>query len=68
MHLGVELGLDMPTIHETLYKYPRDMLPQILDIMRKWKRSGEDKTIRMLMKAFRSAEPEGYKFLRDKYR
>jgi hypothetical protein len=36
--------------------------------MKKWKISGEVKTIRMLMKAFKSADGRGIKFLREKYR
>ena len=68
MHLGIQLGLDMPTIQYILFKYPNEMRLQILGVMDKWKISGEVKTIRMLMKAFQSAEPTGYNFLREKYR
>jgi len=67
IHLGVELGLDMATIEETLFKHPKNMFEQTFDVMKKWKISGEVKTIRMLMKAFASADGRGFKFLRDKY-
>ena len=68
IHLGVELELDMATIEETLFKYPKNMFQQTFDVMKKWKISGEVKTIRMLMKAFKSADGRGIKFLREKYR
>jgi hypothetical protein len=68
IHLGLELGLEMMTIEDTLVLYQNDMKGQILDVMTKWKCSREVKTIRMLMKAFHSAELRGYKFLREKYR
>ena len=68
IHLGVELGLDMPTIQDTLFKYPNDMRKQTLDVMKKWKISSEVKTICMLMKTFQSADSRGFKFLRKKYR
>jgi hypothetical protein len=68
IHLGLELGLEMMTIEDTLVLYQNDMKGQILDVMTKWKSSSEVKTISMLMKAFHSAEPRGYKFLREKYR
>jgi hypothetical protein len=68
IHLGLELGLEMMTIEDTLVLYQNDMKGQILDVITKWKSSSEVKTIRMLMKAFQSAEPRGYKFLREKYR
>ena len=67
IHLGVELGLSMATIEETLFRYPKSMFEQTFDVMKKWKISGEVKTIRMLMKAFQSVDGRGLKFLRKKY-
>ena len=68
IHLGVELGLSMAAIEETLFKYPKNIFQQTFDVMKKWKRLSEVKTIRMLTKAFQSADGRRIKFLREKYR
>ena len=67
IHLGVELGLSMAAIEETLFKYPKNMFQQTFDVMKKWKLLSEVKTIRMLMKAFQSADGRGIQFLKKKY-
>ena len=68
IHLGVELGLDMVKIEETLVKYPKSMYEQTFDVLKKWQSSGDVKTISMLMKAFKLVDRKGILFLRDKYR
>ena len=68
IHLGVELGLDMVKIEETLVKYPKSMYEQTFDVLKKWQSSGDVKTICMLMKAFKLVDGRGVQFLRHKYR
>ena len=68
IHLGVELGLDMVKIEETLVKYPKSMYEQTFDVLKKWQSSGDVKTISMLMKAFKLVDRKGILFLRNKYR
>ena len=68
IHLGVELGLDMVKIEETLVRYPKSMYEQTFDILKKWQSSGDVKTISMLMKAFKLVDRKGILFLRNKYR
>ena len=58
----------MVKIEETLVKYPKDMFKQTFDVLKKWQSSGDIKTICMLMKAFKSVDKRGIKFLREKYR
>ena len=68
MQLGVELGLSMVKIEETLSNYSKDMFSRTYDVLKKWKYSSKVKpTIRILMRAFQASDPRGYKFLSDKY-
>jgi len=68
MQLGVELGLSMADIEQTLFKYPKDTFGQSYDVLKKWKKSCEVKpTIRILMKAMQASDPRGLEFLTDKY-
>jgi hypothetical protein len=57
MQLGVELGLSMVEIEETLFKLSKDMYSQTFDALQKWKTNREVKpTIRILMKAMQASE------------
>ena len=67
IHLGVELGLTMATIEETLKRCRNSTFEETFDVMKKWKTSSNVKTILMLMKAFQSADRRGLDFLREKY-
>jgi hypothetical protein len=68
MQLGVELGLSMVKIEETLSNYSKDMFKRNFDVLIKWKKSCEVKpTIRILMKAMQASDPRGLEFLIDKY-
>jgi hypothetical protein len=68
IQLGVELGLSMVEIEESLFKYSRDMFSQTFDVLKKWKYSRKVKpTIRILMRAIQANDSRGLMFLRDKY-
>ena len=67
VHLGVELGLSMATIEETLKRCRNITFEETFDVMKKWKISSKVKTILMLMKAFQSADGRGLHFLKKKY-
>jgi hypothetical protein len=68
MQLGVELGLSMVEIEESLFKYSKDMFSQTFDVLKKWQYSSKVKpTIRILMRAIQACDPRGLVFLRDKY-
>jgi hypothetical protein len=68
MQLGVELGLSMVNIEQTLFKYSKDIFSQTFDVLKMWKYSSKVKpTIRILMTAIQASDPRGLKFLRDKY-
>ena len=68
MQLGVELGLSMEEIEESLFKYSKDMFSQTFDVLIKWKNSRKVKpTIRILMRAIQASYPKGLMFLKDKY-
>jgi hypothetical protein len=68
MQLGVELGLSMVEIEESLLKYSKNMFSQTFDVLKKWKSSGKVKpTIRILMRAFQANDSRGLMFLREKY-
>ena len=57
MQLGVELGLSMVEIEQTLFKYSKDIFSQTFDVLKKWKYSRKVKpTIRILMRAINSSE------------
>jgi hypothetical protein len=68
IQLGVELGLPVAEITETLKKSGNCTFKETLDVMTKWKKSSQDKTILMLMKALQSADGTGFKTLTEKYR
>jgi hypothetical protein len=67
MHLGIELGLSMATIEETLKRCRYITFDETFDVMKKWKTSSKVTTILMLMKAFQSADGRGLTFLIKKY-
>ena len=68
MQLGVELGLSMVKIEETLSNNSKDMFNRNFDVLIKWKKSCEVKPIiRILMKAMQASDPRGLTFLIDKY-
>ena len=68
MQLGVELGLSMAEIEQTLVKYSKDIFSQTFDVLKKWKNLRKVKpTIRILMRAFQANDSRGLDFLRAKY-
>jgi hypothetical protein len=68
VQVGVELGLSMVEIEETLFKYSKDMFSQTFDVLKKWKYQRKvNPTIRILMKAMQASDPRGLTFLRKKY-
>jgi len=68
MQLGVELGLSMVEIEQTLFEYSKVIFSQTFDVLKKWKKIREVKpTIRILMKAMQASDPRGLEFLVDKY-
>lgn len=72
VHLGVELGLSIRNIKETMYNFPRDLNGQISDLLLKWKtfrKSNKSKpTIHRLMIALqRVTAAEGLVFLKKTY-
>ena len=68
MQLGVELGLSMVEIEQTLFEYPKVIFSQTFDVLKKWKTNREVKpTIRVLMKAMQASDPRGLEFLVDTY-
>lgn len=69
VHLGIELGIDVPAIEETLYRFPKDMFEQTYDIVRKWKQGCRVKpTIFRLMEAVDRVDKGGLRFLLDHYK
>jgi hypothetical protein len=68
MQLGVELGLSMVEIEQTLFMYSKDIFSQTFDVLKKWKYSIKAKsTIRLLMRAIQASDPRELVFLIDKY-
>jgi hypothetical protein len=68
MQLGVELGLRMVEIEQTLFEYSKVIFSQTFDVLKKWKKNREVKpTIRILMKAMQASDPRGLDFLVKKY-
>jgi hypothetical protein len=68
MQLGVELGLSMVDIEQTLFMYSKDIFSQTFDDLKKWKYSRKAKpTIRILMRAIQASDSRGLVFLRNKY-
>ncbi|XP_052059249.1 uncharacterized protein LOC127711894 [Mytilus californianus] len=68
IQLGIELGVSISSIEETLTRHPRDMYNQIEDILRKWKTSREVKpTIYRLMLALERVHTGGLEYLKGIY-
>ena len=68
MQLGVELGLSMVEIEQTLFMYSKDIFSQTFDVLKKRKYSIKAKpTIRILMRAIQASDPRELVFLIDKY-
>ena len=68
IQLGVELGLSMMEIEQTLFKYSKDIFSQTFDVLKKWKYLRKVKpTIRILMRAIQANDSRGLMFLRVKY-
>ncbi|CAC5387365.1 unnamed protein product [Mytilus coruscus] len=68
VQLGIELGVSISSIEETLTRHPRDMYNQIDDILRKWKTSREVKpTIYRLMLALERVHNGGLEYLKGVY-
>lgn len=69
VHLGVELGLSICNIKETMHNFPRDMNGQINDLLVKWKNWGKynkvKPTIYRLMTTLKHVKAsEGLEFLK----
>lgn len=68
IQLGIELGVSMSSINETMVRHHKDMYDQISDILRKWKSSGEIKpTIYRLMLALERVDIGGLDYLKSVY-
>ncbi|CAC5414814.1 unnamed protein product [Mytilus coruscus] len=69
VHLGIELGLSIVDIRETMYNFPRDLNGQIHDLLIKWKKTDSVKrTIYWLMVVLKRVEAdEGLAFLKKTY-
>ena len=68
MQLGVEQGLSMVEIEQTLFEYPKVIFSQTFDVLKKWRENCEIKpTIRILMKAMQATDTRGLTFLLEKY-
>ncbi|XP_071178329.1 uncharacterized protein [Mytilus edulis] len=69
--LGIELGISISSIEETMTRHPRDMYNQISDILRKWKTSTCSRevkpTIYKLMLALERVHTGGLDYLKDIY-
>ncbi|VDI49473.1 Hypothetical predicted protein [Mytilus galloprovincialis] len=72
VHLGVELGLSIGNIKETMHNFPRDLNGQIHDLLTKWKNCDETKmvkpTIYRLMVALKRVKAaQGLNFVKKTY-
>ncbi|CAC5385976.1 unnamed protein product [Mytilus coruscus] len=68
IQLGIELGITISSIKETIVRYRKDMYDQISDILRKWKSSREAKpTIYRLMLALERVDTGGLDYLKGIY-
>lgn len=68
IQLGIELGVSMSSIKETMVRYHKDMYGQIDDILRKWKSSRAVKpTIYRLMRALERVDTGGLDYLKERY-
>lgn len=66
--LGIELGLDIPTIENVIYSNPKNIFDQTYEILRTWKQSCRvEPTIFRLMKAVERVQKGGLQFLLDMY-
>ena len=67
IELGIELGLSVSDIEESIYRYEKDIYRQIYDILLKWKRLSKVKSLHILMKALQFVRPEGVYFLMKEF-
>lgn len=68
VQLGIELGITVSSIKETMVRYHKDMYKQISDILRKWKSSIQVKpTIYRLMLALERVDTGGLDYLKEIY-
>lgn len=68
IQLGIELGITVSSINESLVRHHKDMYQQISDILRKWKSSRVVKpTIYRLMLALERVDTGGLDYLKDIY-
>ncbi|CAG2213007.1 unnamed protein product [Mytilus edulis] len=68
IQLGIELGITMSSINETMVRQHKDMYSQIYDILRKWKSSRDVKpTIYRLMLALERVDIGGLNYLKGVY-
>ncbi|XP_071177448.1 uncharacterized protein [Mytilus edulis] len=69
IQLGIELGITISSIKETMVRHHKDMYGQISDILIKWKSSRKElkPTIYRLMLALERVDTGGLEYLKDKY-
>ncbi|CAC5401495.1 unnamed protein product [Mytilus coruscus] len=68
IQLGIELGVTMSSINETMVRHHKDMYKQISDILVKWKSSRQIKpTIYRLMLALERVDIGGLDYLKNIY-
>ena len=67
VELGVELGLSISDIEESMHRYDKDMFGKIYDILLKWRRLSPVKSLQVLMQALQYVRPEGINFLMGEY-
>ena len=67
MYLGIELGLTRETIEDIFFKNAKGIFIRNLGVMKEWKKSSENATILVLMKAFQCVDGKGLTFLRQQY-
>lgn len=74
VHLGVELGLSIGEIKDTMYNFPRNLNGQIHDLLIKWKHWNPTKTnrvkptiYRLMVALLRVKAADGLAFMKKTY-
>ncbi|VDI03767.1 Hypothetical predicted protein [Mytilus galloprovincialis] len=68
IQLGIELGIGIYSLEDTMKKYHNDMYHQLEDVLRKWKTSSADNcTIHRLMIALERVHTGGLRYLQKYY-
>ncbi|XP_071122541.1 uncharacterized protein [Mytilus edulis] len=63
LQLGIELGVSINEVENSLYKFPKDLPGLIEDILKKWKAKSIIKTFKSLMLALQRVKGGGVKYL-----